>query len=149
MREVLIALPKERQRERRRVLKELQTHPVEVKVLPDVDDITSGRVRVTDLRPLEVNDLLGRDKVPANVDLLARKTKDKSILITGAGGSVGSELVRQLLRQGPRRIVLLDLSEAALYEIEQETWRSSPACAADVRAAGDRTPCWAPCSTPR
>ena len=120
VREVLIALPKERQRERRRVLKELQTHPVEVKVLPDVDDITSGRVRVTDLRPLEVNDLLGRDKVPANGDLLARKTKDKSILITGAGGSVGSELVRQLVRQGPRRIVLLDLSEAALYEIEQE-----------------------------
>ena len=120
VREILIALPEARRRERRRMLKELAVHPVEVKVLPAVEDITSGRVRVSDLRPLEVNDLLGRDKVPPNSELLARKTQDKSILVTGAGGSVGSELVRQLLKHGPRRIVLLDISEAALYEIESE-----------------------------
>ncbi len=120
VREILIALPEERRRERRRMLKELAVYPVEVKVLPAVEDITSGRVRVSDLRPLEVNDLLGRDKVPPNSELLARKTQDKSILVTGAGGSVGSELVRQLLKHGPRRIVLLDISEAALYEIEGE-----------------------------
>ncbi len=120
VREVLIALPEGRQRERRRILKELQTHPVEVKVLPAVDDITSGRIRVSDLRSLEVHDLLGREKVPPNVELLARKTRNKSILVTGAGGSVGSELVRQLLKKSPRRIVLLDISEAALYEIEHE-----------------------------
>ncbi len=120
MREVLVALPEGRQRERRRILKELQASPVEVKILPAVEDITSGRVRVTDLRPLEVNDLLGREKVPPNAELLARKTRDKSILVTGAGGSVGSELVRQLLKEGPRRIVLFDISEAALYEIERE-----------------------------
>ena len=120
VREVLIALPEGRQRERRRLLKELQTHPVEVKVLPAVDDITSGRIRVSDLRSLEVHDLLGREKVPPHVDLLARKTRSKSILVTGAGGSVGSELVRQLLKESPRRIVLLDISEAALYEIEHE-----------------------------
>jgi len=120
VREVIVALPEGRQRERRRILKELQTHPVEVMVLPAVDDITSGRIRVTDLRPLEVHDLLGRDKVPANAELLARKTRDKSVLVTGAGGSVGSELVRQLLKQGPRRLILLDNSEAALYEIEDE-----------------------------
>jgi FlaA1/EpsC-like NDP-sugar epimerase len=115
VREVLIALPEGRQRERRRILKELQTHPVEVKVLPDVDDITSGRVRVTDLRSLEVNDLLGRDKVPANTDLLARKTRDKSIMVTGAGGR-WIELVRQLIKQGPRRIVLFDISGGALRD---------------------------------
>jgi len=120
VREILIALPDERRRERRRLLRELQTHAVEVKILPAVDDIASGRVSVTDLRPLEVNDLLGRDKVPPNAELLARKSRDKSILVTGAGGSVGSELVRQLLKQRPRKIVLLDLSEAALYEIENE-----------------------------
>ncbi len=120
VREVLIALPEGRQRERRRILKELQTHPVEVKVLPAVDDVTSGRIRVSDLRSLEVHDLLGREKVPPDVELLARKTRNKSILVTGAGGSVGSELVRQLLKQSPQRIVLLDLSEAALYEIEHE-----------------------------
>jgi len=122
VREILIALPEQRRRERRRVLKELQGHPVEVKILPAVDDITSGRVSVTDLRPLEVNDLLGREKVPPNAELLARKSHGKSILVTGAGGSVGSELVRQLLQQGPRRIVLFDLSEAALYEIENEVF---------------------------
>ena len=120
VREILIALPEERRRERRRMLKELAVHPVELKVLPAVEDITSGRVRVSDLRPLEVNDLLGRDKVPPNSELLARKTQDKSILVTGAGGSVGSELVRQLLKHSPRRLVLLDISEAALYEIGEE-----------------------------
>jgi FlaA1/EpsC-like NDP-sugar epimerase len=116
----LIALPEGRQRERRRILKELQTHPVEVKILPAVDDVTSGRIRVSDLRSLEVHDLLGREKVPPHADLLARKTRGKSILVTGAGGSVGSELVRQLLKESPRRLVLLDISEAALYEIEHE-----------------------------
>jgi FlaA1/EpsC-like NDP-sugar epimerase len=120
VKEVLIALPDERRRERRRILKDLQSHPVEVMLLPAMEDITSGRVSVTDLRPLEVNDLLGRDKVPPNADLLPRKTRGKSILVTGAGGSIGSELVRQLLKNGPRRIVLLDISEAALYQIEDE-----------------------------
>ncbi len=120
VKEILVALPDERRRERRRILKELQDQPVEVKVLPAVEDITSGRVSVTDLRPLEVNDLLGRDKVPPNVDLLARKTRGQVDPVTGAGGSIGSELVRQLLKQGPRRIVLFDISEAALYEIEDE-----------------------------
>jgi FlaA1/EpsC-like NDP-sugar epimerase len=120
VREILVALPEGRRRECRRILKELESYPIEVKILPAVEDIASGRVRVTDLRPLEVNDLLGREKVPANNELLVRKTRDRSILVTGAGGSVGSELVRQLLREGPRRIVLFDLSEAALYEIEHE-----------------------------
>jgi UDP-N-acetylglucosamine 4,6-dehydratase len=120
VREILIALPDERRRERRRLLKELEGHPVEVKILPAVDDITSGRINVTDLRPLEVNDLLGRDMVPPNTELLERKTRGKSILVTGAGGSVGSELVRQLIKHNPRRIVLFDISEAALYEVDSE-----------------------------
>ena len=85
-----------------------------------MEDIASGRISVTDLRPVEVNDLLGRDKVPANADLLARKTRGKCVLITGAGGPIGSELVRQLQKQSPRRIVLFDISEAALYQIEDE-----------------------------
>ena len=89
VKEILVAMPDERRRERRRILKDLQEQPVEVKVLPAVEDIASGRVRVTDLRPVEVNDLLGRDKVPPNADLLARKSRGKSILITGAGGSIG------------------------------------------------------------
>jgi FlaA1/EpsC-like NDP-sugar epimerase len=120
VKEILVALPDDRRRERRRILKDLQDLPVDVLILPAVEDITSGRVSVTDLRRVEVNDLLGRDMVPPNAELLARKTRDKSILVTGAGGSIGSELVRQLLKKCPRRIVLFDVSEAALYQIEDE-----------------------------
>ena len=149
VKEILVALPDDRRRERRRILKDLQDQPVEVKVLPAVEDIASGRVSVTDLRPVEVNDLLGRDKVPPNADLLARKSRGKSILITGAGGSIGSELVRQLLKQAPRRIVLLDISEAALYQIEDEITESDQRrCAPSCR--GRRlSACSARCSTRR
>ena len=133
VREILVALPEGRRRECRNILKELEGYPIEVKILPAVEDIASGRVRVTDLRPLEVNDLLGREKVPPSRELLARKTRDRSILVTGAGGSVGSELVRQLLKEEPRRIVLFDVSEAALYEIESEMADLVAALSPDAR----------------
>ncbi len=120
VKEVFLALPEGQRSERRRILKELELQPVTVKILPAVGDIASGRVSVSDLRPLQVDDLLGRDKVPANLELLARTTRGKSILVTGAGGSIGSELVRRLLRHEPRQIVLLEISEVALYEIERE-----------------------------
>ena len=120
VKEVLLAIPAQDRNERRLVLKELENYPVAVKIMPSLDEIASGRVSVTDLRSLEVEDLLGRDPVPPNTELLARHTKGKNVLVTGAGGSVGSELVRQVLRQGPRRLVLLDVSEAALYEIAME-----------------------------
>jgi len=118
--DVLLALPDSQRRERRRILKELELQPVTVKILPAVGDIASGRVRVSDLRPLQVDDLLGREKVPPNAELMARTTYGKSILVTGAAGSVGSELVRQLLREVPRRIVLFDISEVTLFEIDRE-----------------------------
>ncbi len=120
VKEVLLAIPAQDRNERRLVLKELENYPVAVKIMPSLAEIASGRVSVTDLRPLEVEDLLGRDPVPPNTELLARHTKGKNVLVTGAGGSVGSELVRQVLRQRPRRLVLLDLSEAALYVIAME-----------------------------
>ena len=75
---------------------------------------------VSDLRPVESEDLLGRDPVPPDAALLARNIAQKSVLVTGAGGSIGSELVRQIVRQGPRRLVLLEQSEAQLYEIDLE-----------------------------
>lgn len=132
VKEILVAMADDRRRERRRILKELQEQPVDVLMLPGVEDITSGRVSVTDLRPVDVNDLLGRDKVPAHTDLLGRKTLGKSILVTGAGGSIGSELVRQLMRIGPRRIVLFDISEAALYQIEDEILELAKATSPDL-----------------
>ena len=120
VREVLLAVPETKRRERRQILGELENYPVSVKVMPTMEEIATDKVGITDLRPLEVEDLLGRDPVPPNKDLLARSIRGKTILVTGAGGSVGSELVRQILKQQPSRLVLLDISEVALYEIEME-----------------------------
>lgn len=117
--EVLLALPGQRA-ERRRIIEELKLQPVTVKVLPALADIASGRISFSDLRTIDVNDLLGRDAVPPIGDLLERNIRNKSILITGAGGSVGSELVRQIVKQKPRRIVLFDNSEYALFRIDYE-----------------------------
>jgi FlaA1/EpsC-like NDP-sugar epimerase len=82
--------------------------------------LASGRVTVQDFRELDIEDLLGRDPVPPDAELLARDLAHKTVLVTGAGGSIGSELCRQILRQQPARLLLLDHSEFALYSIHQE-----------------------------
>ena len=123
VREVLVALPDGRRQERRRVLRELERLPVSVRILPTYEDIASGQVSLTSLRAVEVGDILGRDAVTPNVELMRRFTTGKSILVTGAGGSIGAELVRQLARHAPRRLVLLDISESALYTLELEVRR--------------------------
>lgn len=120
VKEILLAIPSTERHLRRSVMKELQKLPVTVNIMPSLADIANGTVAVTDLRPLDVADLLGRDSVPPVVDLLARNTTNKSVLVTGAGGSVGAELVRQVLRQNPTTVVLLDVSEPALFQIELE-----------------------------
>lgn len=118
--EVLVALPHTQRRERRQVLRDLELMPVSVKILPDYEDVAAGDVGINDLRPVDVGDLLGRDPVQPDPELLARSIRGKSILVTGAGGSIGSELVRQIILQQPSMLVLMDVSEAALYEIETE-----------------------------
>jgi FlaA1/EpsC-like NDP-sugar epimerase len=119
--EVLLALPSDRRQDRRAVLDQLRGQSVAVKVLPGLEDIASGRVSVSDLKPIDVDDLLGREQVPPDTALLQRSIGGKAILVTGAGGSIGSELVRQILKQRPARLVLLDAAEFALYAIEMET----------------------------
>ena len=89
-------------------LQRLEQLPVAVRTLPALEDLASGRIAVGDLRDIDPQDLLGREPVPANAELLARNIKGKSVLVTGAGGSIGSELVRAVLRQKPRRLILLD-----------------------------------------
>jgi len=93
---------------------------VTVKTLPALEDIASGHVEVSDLRPIDVEDLLGRDPVAPDFELLAAQVRGKVVMITGAGGSIGSELTRQLLKLGPKTLVLFEVSEAALYEISME-----------------------------
>ncbi len=123
VREVLVALPADRRQERREILQELEHLPVSVKILPTYEDVSSGRVSLNRLRSVEVGDILGREAVPPDMELLQRHITGKSILVTGAGGSIGSELVRQIVVRSPRRLVLLDISESALYNIELDARR--------------------------
>ncbi len=118
--EVLLATPSALRGERRLALKTLEEFPVVVKTLPALEDIASGHVEVSDLRPIDVEDLLGRDPVTPDLELMAAQVRGKVVMITGAGGSIGSEMTRQLLQLKPKTLVLFDVSEAALYEISLE-----------------------------
>ena len=118
--EILVALPSHDRQLRRQVLRVLEAKGAVVKIMPAMEDIAAGRVSVTDFQPIDVVELLGREPISPIAELLARNITGKSILLTGAGGSVGSELVRQILKHKPRRLVLLDISEAALYQIATE-----------------------------
>jgi UDP-N-acetylglucosamine 4,6-dehydratase len=120
VKEVLLATPSALRSERRLAIRLLESYPVVVKTLPALEEIASGRVEVSDLRPIDVEDLLGRDPVTPDLDLLTANVHGKVVMITGAGGSIGSELTRQLLRLGPKTLVLFELSEVALYEISME-----------------------------
>lgn len=120
VKEIFIALDDATHQKRRNIIKSLEGYPVKVKTLPALEDIASGKVEISDLRPIDVEDLLGRDPVPPDQDLLGQDIRGKSVMITGAGGSIGSELTRQIVRLAPKRLVLFDISEVALYEIEQE-----------------------------
>src|SRR5690606_27355628 len=93
---------------------------VRVKALPQARQIVGGQVSVSDIQPLEIEDLLGREPVKPNEVLVGRTIVGKSVLVTGAGGSIGSELCRQIVRTGARRLVLFEMSEFALYAIERE-----------------------------
>ena len=107
-------------RERRRVMERLTGLPVRVQTIPDVAKLIAGQVGLTEVSDVDVVDLLDRDPVPPMQDLLETCIRDKNVLVTGAGGSIGAALCRQILTQKPRRLILLDLSEAALYNIDKE-----------------------------
>jgi FlaA1/EpsC-like NDP-sugar epimerase len=117
---VLLAMPSARGHSRRKVLENLSEFPVHVQTIPDFGDIVSGKARVEDLSDVDVIDLLGRDPVPANPQLLEACITGKSVMVTGAGGSIGSELCRQILALNPKRLILLEISEPALYSINRK-----------------------------
>jgi len=118
--DILLALPTASRARRKEIINSLRRFPVHVRTLPDWGDLASGRVTVQDFRELDIEDLLGRDPVPPDAELLARNLTGKVVLVTGAGGSIGSELCRQIVRQRPRQLLLLDHSEFNLYTIHQE-----------------------------
>jgi len=116
----VIAMPSAAHQERKRAMDLCSRAGISVMTVPALSDIVSGRVSVSSLRPVELDDLLGRDPVQLDDAGLHAFLDRKAILVTGAGGSIGGELCRQIARFGPSRIVLFELSELALYEIERE-----------------------------
>ena len=118
--EVMLALPRISRRRRGEILQSLRGQNVVVRTLPSYSDLAEGRVTVNDIRELSINDILGRDTVAPDPALMRRDIADKTVLVTGAGGSIGSELCRQIFAQNPKKLVLFDHSEYALYAILQE-----------------------------
>ena len=118
--DVLLAIPSTTRQRRHQIIQNLGDAEVRVRTLPGLSDLASGRVTMTDFQDLDIEDLLGREPVAPNPQLLGRNIRDKTVLVTGAGGSIGSELCRQIAAQSPARLVLLDHSEYALYSIHHE-----------------------------
>lgn len=117
---VLLAIPSATRRRRNDVLKQIGQHPVAVRTLPSLTDLAEGRVTTSDLRDLDVDDLLARDSMVPNQFLLAKNITNKTVLVTGAGGSIGSELCRQIVKLNPKNLLIVEMSEYALYEIHSE-----------------------------
>jgi FlaA1/EpsC-like NDP-sugar epimerase len=118
--DILLALPSASRDRRNAILDSLRAHPVHMRTLPGLSDLASGRVTVQDFCELDIEDLLGREPVPPLAGLLARDLSGQVVLVSGAGGSIGGELTRQIVRQKPRQLLLLDHNEYGLYTIHQE-----------------------------
>lgn len=117
---VLLAIPSLSRRRQRELVDALTELRVKLKVTPSINNLVRGHARVDDVRQIEIEDLLSRDQVQPNGELLATAIHGKSILVSGAGGSIGSELCRQIVTHLPARLVLLESSEYGLYAVEQE-----------------------------
>lgn len=118
--DVLLAMPSLSRKRRNEILSEIRSAQVAVRTLPSVTDLAQGKVSISDLRELDIDDLLGREPVMPNHILLAMNVRSKIVMVTGAGGSIGSELCRQILMVGPSKLLLIEQSEFALYGIHQE-----------------------------
>lgn len=117
---VLLAMPSLSRKRRNEILSQIRLSRVAVRTLPSVTDLAQGKVSVSDLRELDIDDLLGREPVAPNHILLSKNIVGKVVLVTGAGGSIGSELCRQILTLSPAKLLLIEQSEFALYSIHQE-----------------------------
>ncbi len=118
--EVLIAMPSASKTILRRLLEDIEKLSVKVRILPGLTDLAEGKVLVSELKEINITDLLGRFEVEANDALLKKNIQNKTVLITGAGGSIGSELARQVALNNPHKLILLDANEYSLYQIKNE-----------------------------
>ncbi len=118
--EVLIAMPSASRKKLSSLLKEIENFSIKVRILPGLAELAQGKVLVSELKEVDITDLLGRYEVEANQELLDKNIVNKTVLITGAGGSIGSEIARQVAKNSPKTLVILDSNEFALYEIKKE-----------------------------
>lgn len=131
--QVFLAMPSAPRARRNQILELVRAAHVQVRTLPGVMDLAQGRVQVSDLKELDIEDLLGRDPVPPSRAMLAKNITGKVVMVTGAGGSIGSELCRQIVKLSPSALLLVELTEFALYTIEQELQ-------GQMATAGERVP---------
>ncbi|MFZ6692571.1 polysaccharide biosynthesis protein [Undibacterium sp. SXout20W] len=120
IKQILLALPSISKTRQKQILDQLEYLKLKIKVTPSIQSLVNGELRLQDIRDVEIEDLLGRDQVTPDARLLAVCITNKNVMVTGAGGSIGSELCRQIVRQRPKKLVLLEMSEYGLYAIEQE-----------------------------
>ncbi|MDC6457771.1 nucleoside-diphosphate sugar epimerase/dehydratase [Alphaproteobacteria bacterium] len=117
---LLIAISSDIDATRQRVFDLLSDHPLKVKTIPSLSSLISGGFEIAELKDMKIEDLLGREPVQHNPDLMAKTIAEKTVLVTGAGGSIGSELCRQIILWKPRKLILLDVSEFAIYALLEE-----------------------------
>lgn len=118
--EILLAIPSIGRQRKMQVIQQLESLALKVREVPSVEQIIDGQLHVSDIREVDIETLLGREPVPPNVELLDKNIRDKVVLVTGAGGSIGSELCRQILQRQPKLLILFEQSEFSLYSIHQE-----------------------------
>ncbi|MCW8933003.1 MAG: polysaccharide biosynthesis protein [Gammaproteobacteria bacterium] len=124
--QLLLAIPSVSGSRRRKVIQGLEQYPVQVMTIPGMVDIVNGKAKIEELLEIEIDDLLGRDSVSPNNELFDKCIKNKVVFVSGAGGSIGSELCRQIIKHKPRHLIIFELSEYALYSIEQELKKLIP-----------------------
>lgn len=117
---ILIAIPGATRNQKQKIVSKIEKYSLKLHSIPAIDDLISGKAQINELKDVQVDEVLGRDRVPPKYDLLRKGVHNKIVLITGAGGSIGSELCRHVLLNNPKTILLLDVSEYALYQIQIE-----------------------------
>jgi FlaA1/EpsC-like NDP-sugar epimerase len=126
VREVILSMAGLESTRRQAIYSDLSRHPIKLRTLPSLREIASGKYQVSQLREIDIDDLLGRSSVPADPELLQRMIAGRSILVSGGGGSIGSELCRIIARLEPRALVVLEANEFALYQIERQLNKDAP-----------------------
>ncbi|MFZ7158387.1 polysaccharide biosynthesis protein [Avibacterium gallinarum] len=125
IKKILLAMPSATQSQRKAIINQISKYKCEVLTIPGMEDIVSGKAHLTSLNQVSISDLLGRDPVTPIESLLEQDIKNKIVMVTGAGGSIGSELCRQIIKQSPKKLILFELNEFSLYQIHQELLKNA------------------------